>query len=398
MEIIKARNCLTLSHVVQPYYDFHIEEFENIFNKVFNFNYMEYFHSYGYKAMEDQIINIIEKEKIEYVIVWQWYANYVPMLEFLQSLRKKVFVVLWLFDDDVFFHSHGKFYAQVCDVVVTSDYFGKIMYEQLNIPSIYYLSAYDKKQYKPIEIVKDIDVSFVGGLDKADRREYIEYLEQNGIDVEVYGPGSKNGYVTFEEMVNIFNRSKINLNFTKIGFLKNIYEANPLISRVRQNKGRPVEIGLCRTLCLTESAPPLKYIFDIGNELDTFNNKEEMLEKIRYYLSNEQERERRAENLYQTCLSQYEKDKYFPNIFKQLEKVYKNKNIELIDYYPIERNKFFIINEKAFFLKNSLRALVKKRNYKVFLEGINFVFRNNYFLIVPAMIEIFKKYHKGESK
>lgn len=398
MEIIKNKNCLTLSHVDQPYYDFHIEEFGKIFNKVDNFEYIKYFNDFGLSAMEYEILNLIEKENISYVILWQWYTNYVPTLDFLQKLRKKVFVVLWLFDDDVFFHSHGKFYAQVCDVVVTTDYFGKIMYEQLNIPSIYYLSSYSKELYRPKEMKKDIDVSFVGGLDKADRREYIEYLKQNSIDIEVYGPGSKNGYVSFEEMIDIFNRSKINLNFTKIGFSKQIHEANPMIARVRQNKGRPVEIGLCRSFCFTESSPALKHIFDIKNELDTFENKEEMLQKIQYYLSNEKEREEKAQNIYKKCLEQYETDQYLPFIFKQLEDVYKSKDNKIIDYYPIETNKFFIINEKAFFWRSSLIAIIKKRNFRKFLENMNLVISKNFYLIIPAFFEMFKKYSKGDSK
>lgn len=398
MEIIKNKNCLTLSHVNQPYYEFHIEEFGKIFNKVHNFEYIKYFNDFGLSAMEDEILNLIEKENISYVILWQWYTNYVPTLEFLQKLRKKVFVVLWLFDDDVFFHSHGKFFAQVSDVVVTTDYFGKIMYEQLNIPSIYYLSAYNKDLYKPKEVIKNIDVSFVGGIDKADRIEYIEYLEHNGISVESYGPGTKNGYITCEEMIDVFNRSKINLNFTKIGFSKKIHEANPMIARVRQNKGRPVEIGLCRSFCLTESAHSLRYIFDIENELDTFDSKEELLQKVQHYLSNEKEREEKAKNIYKRCLEQYEKDQYFPFIFQKLEDVHKIKNKKMLDCYPIERNKFFILNEKAFFWRSALREIIKKRNFINFLENIHVVTSKDFFLIIPAFFEMFKKYSRGESK
>jgi len=398
VEIIKNMNCLTLSHVSQPYYEFHNEEFGKIFNKVHNFEYMKYFIDFGLSAMEDEILNLIEKESISYVILWQWYTNYVPTLEFMQKLRKRVFVILWLFDDDVFFHSHGKFYAQVCDVVVTTDYFGKIMYEQLNIQSIYYLSAYNKDIYKPKEVIKNIDISFVGGIDKADRREYIEYLEYNGISVESYGPGTKNGYIAFEEMIDIFNRSKINLNFTKIGFSKKIHEANPMIARVRQNKGRPVEIGLCRSFCLTESAPSLKYIFDIENDMDTFNNKEELLQKVQYYLSNEQKREEKAKNIYKKCLEQYEKNRYLPYIFKQLEDACRIKDKKMVNYYPIERNKYFILNEKAFFWRSALREIIKKRNFRNFSENINLVTSKNFFLIIPSFFELLKKYREGDSK
>lgn len=391
-------NCLVLSHVNQPYYDFHIDEFSKNFKNLINFNYMDYFLENGLNNLENEINNIIEKNEITYIVLWQWYSNYIPRLEFLQELREKCFVVLWLFDDDVFFHSHGKFYAQVVDVVVTTDYFGKIMYEQLNIASLYYLSAYDKNIYKTQDIRKDIDVSFVGAINKGDRKEYIEFLESNGIRVETYGPNTKNGYISFDEMINIFNRSKINLNFSKIAFSNSLYESNPLIGRIRQNKGRPVEIGLTNSFCLTENAASLKYIFNIDKELDIFKDKNELLDKVNFYLSNEKAREDKASNLYEKCLEEYEKDKYFPRIFSKLNNLQKKKNTKEISYYSIERNNQFVIKEKAFFLKYAIFFLVRRKNIKLFLEMINIFFKNKFLLALNSIIEIFKKYPVGESK
>jgi len=398
MEILKNKKCLILSHVNQSYYDFHIDEFNQFFDKTINFNYMEYFNDCGLISLENEIANIIKEEKVTYVILWQWYTSYVPRLEFLQKLREKCFVVLWLFDDDIFFHSHGKFYAQVCDAVVTTDYFGKLMYEQLNIPSIYYLSAYDKDVYSKTIKEKDIDVSFVGGIDKGDRREYIEFLLSNGINIETYGPGSKNGYITFEEMVDVFNRSKINLNFTKIAFSKSIYEANPLINRIRQNKGRPVEIGLTHSFCLTEDAPSLKYLFDLNNDIDVFKNKYELLDKVKYYLLNEKKREEKADDLYDKCIKSYEKEIYFKRIFTQLSKINENKDYENINYYGIKRNNLFTIKEKAFYLRSSLVFLIKKRKIKLFFETIKIISKEKRYLIAQAILEVFRKYSIGESK
>lgn len=57
------------------------------------------------------------------------------------------------------------------------------------------------------------DVSFVGGI--SGYREYlINQLKKKGVKVECFGAGWENGRVTFEEMGEIFENSKINLNIS----------------------------------------------------------------------------------------------------------------------------------------------------------------------------------------
>lgn len=385
-----------LCHVKQPYYDFHIQEFKSFFDSTHTFMYMNFFHEYGLKKMEDRIIELIDEKNINYIILWQWYTNFVPSLEFIAKLREKTFVILWLFDDDVYMHSHGKYYAQVSDVVVTTDFYGTFLYEQLNIKSIYYMGTYPKSVYRPLNIKKTIDVSFVGAMHKADRKEYIDFLIQNGIKVEYFGHGSENKYISEEDMVHIFNQSKINLNFTKIGFYESIYESNPLIARVRQNKGRPLEIGLTKSFCLTEEAPSIHRIFDVPHELDTFQDKNELLEKIRYYLLNYEEAEKKASLMYEKCLSMYEKDVYFPKIFHEIFSI--EKDMGKLNYYNIEKNMNFKIKEKVFYLQTFL-IYFKKKKFKLSLEMLKFFFKNaNFYLIVMSIIELNTKYKLGIAK
>jgi hypothetical protein len=392
------KNCLVLSHVQQPYYDFHLKEFEYFFDNVHNFMYMDFFYKFGLKSMENEILELISNKQITHIILWQWHSNHIPRLDFLNQLRENIFIILWLFDDDIYMHSHGKFYAQVSDVVVTTDWYGKMFYEQLNIKSVYYMGTYNKDIYKPLNINKNIDVSFVGAINKADRKEYIDFLLENNISIEYFGRGSKNNYISEEQMVQIFNKSKINLNFSKIGFEKSIYESTPFVSRIRQNKGRPLEIGLTKSFCLTESAPSLNYLFDIETELDTFNDKEELLRKIKYYLANYEEAEKKANLMYQKSISQYEKDVYFPIIFEELLNIYKNKNINDLTHYDIEKSMNFRIKEKSFYFKIFLNFF-KNKKYALSFEMLILFFKNtNLPLIFYSIVESYKVYGKGTPK
>jgi spore maturation protein CgeB len=397
MNNLKKKNCLVLSRCeVNPYMKFHVESFKDYFNNVIYFNYLDYFSTNGLTLLESEIDTIISRSNIDYVILWNWFTLYIPKVEFLQKLREKTFVVLWLFDDDVFFHTTGKYYAQASDAVVTTDYFGKIMYEQLSISSIYFAGAYDKNVYKPIETEQDIDVSFVGNLGKADRTEYVEYLINNGIKVEYFGIKSKRGYVTENEMIEIFNRSKINLNFSKIGFSTQICEDNPFISRVRQNKGRPIEIGLTRSFCLSESCPSLAKIFDIGEEIDVFNSKEELLEKVRLYLKNGDMRNICANNLYKKCLSQYEKDELFPHVFQELADLESKKNFQNLNYYGITKNDKFLVREMAFFLKEAIKQIMRKRKVFQLFDTIKLVFNGKPLVTFYAFFYMFRKHKSGK--
>lgn len=373
---MKKHNCLILAHVKQPYYQFHIDAFQAYFESIEIFYYTDFFSNHGLRSTEQEIKKIIKSKLIDIVIIWQWPTFYGLTLEFLSSLRTNTFTLLWLFDDDVFFHSHGKYNAQVVDLVITTDYFGKLMYEQLQISSLYYLSAYDKELYRKKELKKEFDVSFVGGLSKADRKEYIEFLEQHGINVAVFGDGAGTGYVSDEEMIDIFNKSKINLNFTKIAYWIDMYEDNPLISRVRQNKGRIIEIGLSGSFCLSEEAPSLQYIVDLENHLDTFAGKEELLQKIQYYLSHESERGRKAEAFYNFCLNTYEQNVYFELLFDQIyQKLIDKQNHGYKKFKAIEKSYYYKRRESSFFFRYAMKMIIKKKNLSAGYEMLQEAFK-----------------------
>ncbi len=97
---------------------------------------------------------------------------------------------------------------------------------------------------------------------------------------------------TTTEMPKVFLFSKINLNFTS----KPIRSGLPL---------RIWDILGAGGFLLTNFQSEIPEYFEVGKDLEAFASEEELVEKIRYYLTHNEEREEIARNGYQKAKEQY---------------------------------------------------------------------------------------------
>lgn len=278
--------------------------------------------SIGIKKTEEKIRHIIRDNNISLVFFAPNGSDYELSPEFFGGLKDEFGVrnVLWVVDDELIFDVLSKYYTQVFDAAITSDYYAVFAYQKLGIPALYFFSNFNREDFYPVAAEKDIDVSFIGDCTKADRMQYIGYLERNGISVETFGVGSKNGFVCKKDVPKIFSRSRINLSFTKIDrytlpvwFL----EDNALTNLIRQNKWRPMEIAMTNSFCLSEYSPSLNFTFRIGEDVDIFYNREDLLGKVRYYLENEDVRIRVTGRAYKKSLT-LAADVFMPKLMGEL--------------------------------------------------------------------------------
>src|SRR3989339_442562 len=305
------------------YINFHYACLQNKVKNLYRFNFVEYFSKYGIKNTEKYIENFIKDKNIDAVFSILFASEYQLSVEFYSSLKNRAKIVFWRFDDELYFEVYSKYYCQVADAVITTDdIFNYYAYKRLEIPVILYYSSHSSKKNHPIDIKKDIDVSFIGNCKKNDRMEYIDYLKNNGINIKTFGEDSEGGVLEWSKLGEIFSRTKINLNFTKIDNLNWINKDEPLLNRVRQNKGRPIEIALTKSFCLSEYAPSLEYTFESEKEIIFFHDKEQLLEKVKYYLSNEEKRNSIAENAYKRAMENYESEIAIPKVLKELESIF----------------------------------------------------------------------------
>ena len=132
---------------------------------------------------------------------------------------------------------------------------------------------------------RDIDVSFVGSIaDWPRRAEYIGFLREHGVNIVTRG-GQNFDLLSPEDYANTIRRSKISLNFC-------LHTGEPF----PQVKGRAFEVTACRTLLIEDEGTETMRFFDEGKDFVMVRSKEEMLEKINYYLRHDEERERIAES------------------------------------------------------------------------------------------------------
>ncbi|MBN1384049.1 MAG: glycosyltransferase family 1 protein [Elusimicrobia bacterium] len=303
--------------------NYHYDFMGKFFKKAVRINFTEYFCRNGIINTEKYIKKFIQDNGIELVISSPYASIYDLSVDFYRSLRKLSRIVFFMGDDENYFDYYSRYYCQTADAVITTDFFSIPAYKKLGIPAILYFTSYSEKTLYPVKTEKDIDVSFLGDCTKNDRMEFINFLLDNNINVETFGRGSSNGFVEWNEFPKIFSRSRINLNFTKVHGMDwiNLDKKNPSLKKTRQNKGRPIEIALTKSFCLSESAPSLKEVFDIGTEIDAFNTKEELLEKVNFYLSDGKKREEMAQKAYERASREYKSEIYIPKILKELESI-----------------------------------------------------------------------------
>jgi len=171
--------------------------------------------------------------------------------------------------------------------------------------------------YKPYPLARKYDVTFVG-QNYLNRQDYVEYLYKNEIDVYVWGPGWKNalisnnkgiinklkskiglsksilpkthvgGPLSDEELIKMYSRSKISLNFSEVVVSDQDYNPGTIKRHIRL---RDFEAPMSEAFYITGYQDELKEYYEIDKEIVCYNTKEELLEKIRYYLKHQDEAE-----------------------------------------------------------------------------------------------------------
>lgn len=345
-------------------------------------DYEDTYLKLGSKKVYEFILKRIDENDIEVLIYHADSTDFRFSLDFFLLLQKRVFVVMMFGESEYYFDSRDIYYAQCADLVVVYNYSSKYRFEHYAINAISFYSSYDKNKYFRINgIKKDIEASFVGKISTyKNRREYIDYLVTNGMPIEIFGQGSKNGEVALGKMVEIFNRTKININFTGTTTKNALSKKLNINCRLKQMKGRMTEIALCCGFVLSEYVPGINEVFCIDEEIAVFHTKKDLLEKIKYYLEHEEERESIAEGGYLRALRDYEISTAIPRLINRIEdfkKVKANRSQEVyIDSH-------FMRNYTTFRVKMIVKFL-RLRKWRLLYEELLIILKNRKLNLVKA--------------
>ena len=177
---------------------------------------------------------------------------------------------------------------------------------------------------EPFEYIYDI--SFIGNVSnlKKDRKDFLKLL--SSAYPNNFIPGLNGKYLSFTEMNNAIRKSKINLNLTSISST-NPYSINlPYFDKRHGFKGRPFEIGGIGSFCLSEYSPSIEKFLIKGEHIDYFNNVEEAISKIKFFLDNITVRDKIANNLHKWVSKHCDKNSDQNLFMKNIQHVIDNDN------------------------------------------------------------------------
>ena len=220
-------------------------------------------------------------------------------------------------------------------------------YRALGATPIYCQEAANPNIYKPYNLKKEHDVTFVGQA-YGERPDYISYLLKNNIDVKAYGLGwtdfvrsqefsvkellrtfkrkfvtkvstarlsqsTVGGVLSEIDMIKTYNKSKINLGFSSCG---NTHQKE----RITQIRLRDFEVPMSGGFYLVEYMKELEEFFEIDKEIVCYHDKNDLVEKIKFYLAHDKKREKIARAGHERCLRDHTWHNRFERVFKNVFK------------------------------------------------------------------------------
>jgi spore maturation protein CgeB len=276
-----------------------IKSLEELGNEVEPFYYDEYLSS---NALSDKLQFDLKSKADTYYpdIIFIMLFTEQFTAETLDYLKSKYTTVGWFGDDQWRFDNYSHRYALHFTYCVTTDKFAISKYKKLGQQNIIYsqwaaINTHDIPKFSGYKY----DVTFVGGFYPY-RKYFIDTLAKRGINIQAFGNGWNNGFLSAEDMSKIFIESKINLNISNsnnfdIRYLISHWKAIPLLLMRKKNssqiKARNFEIPYFGGFQLTDYVPSIENYFDIGGEVVCYKDIDEAELFIRYYLEHDDERE-----------------------------------------------------------------------------------------------------------
>ena len=230
-----------------------LSRIEEVESKVWGLNYPDFNMSFSEIEQWADVIFVIEN----------YTSDWLPINEISNSKKLKIF---WSIDSHCVLEQH----KQLCrllniDILLNSTESYLPNFDGLVKKSYWFPNSYPDELMLSKDIEKTIDVGFCGNV--LNRGHVINSLDKYSIKKDIFVIG--------DDMVDVINSYKIHLNC-------NI--SNDINYRTFETTG-------CGTFLITNYTPGLEKLFDIGKEIVVYNDLNDLDNKVKYYLENEEERE-----------------------------------------------------------------------------------------------------------
>lgn len=176
-------------------------------------------------------------------------------------------------------------------------------------PALFFPEASDPSIFYPMpQLPKEHEVCFVGAR-YGIREKIVQELRSAGVSVSAFGSGWECGRLPAEDVPRLFAQSKIILGLGTIGHCTDFYSL----------KLRDFDGPMSGSFYLTHDNPDLHQLYKIGREIATYRDVEDCIEKVKWYLSHDEERESIASAGRQRALNDHTWIRRFSDLFTTLK-------------------------------------------------------------------------------
>lgn len=272
-----------------------------------------FFFRLGYKLdinkVNRQIRHLLNLDKFDILWVDKGLCISTKTLHFVKTMNPSITLVYYSPDDmNNWFNQPNSFKTNIklYNLIVTTKSFNIPELKELGVQDILFIdNAYDPEIHRILPISEEenylfnAEVSFIGSYEQ-ERADYILSVAKAGFTIKVFGKSWRkmmNKHTNLiiipkdiygEEYPKVFNASKINLCFLR------------KINRDLQTT-RSIEIPASGGFMLAERTIEHLRLFNENQEAAFFESKEELIQKIHYFLQNNDERTKIAFAGYQKC-------------------------------------------------------------------------------------------------
>ncbi len=289
---------------------------------------------HGRKGLADRLWSAVREHSPDLLFCCAIGDELVPEVLASITAETRTTTFNWFTDDHWRFDDFSRHLAPCFDYVSTTDPDALGRYAENGCDHVLLTQwGVEPSSYETSRPVPTYDATFVGQV-YGDRAAVVRRLRRQGIPVEAWGTGWGSGpaaqvvmrmplvrkwargwlerqarsrRLSFEEMLDVFAGSRVNLNFTHASQ-----------GDRAQIKGRIFEVPMCGGCLLTEEASGLEHCFEPDVEIATFASPDELLERARYLLAHEPERRRIAAAGHERVLRDHTYAQRFGSLFERM--------------------------------------------------------------------------------
>jgi spore maturation protein CgeB len=291
--------------------------------------------------LSEALVSQIEKAHGENPIdlLFTYFYNACVLPAAIRQIRSfGIITVNWFCNASFQFHLVSEI-APAYDFCLVPEKYRLQDYRRIKANPIYCQEAANPEIYHPYATPERYDVGFVGQA-YGERPALIQSLLDQHVQVHVWGTGWENfrrrrpslnplkwgrgngtpkipsrfigGVLSDEEFVRTFSRTSINLGFA------GCWTDDRTTERITQIRLRDFEIPMSGGFYLTEYQEEIEAFYDIDREILCYRSKEELLDKIRFYLRHPAQRAQISEAGRRRCLSEHTWAKRFEKVFLEI--------------------------------------------------------------------------------